>query len=33
MTGSTKLFAKKVDVRFGATFNPYALGFYRHTGD
>ena len=25
MTGSTKLFAKKVDVRFGATFNPYAL--------
>jgi hypothetical protein len=25
MTGSTKLFAKKLDVRFGATFNPYAL--------
>jgi hypothetical protein len=25
MTGSTKLFNKKVDFRFGATFNPYAL--------
>ncbi len=25
MTGSTKLFAKKVNVTFGATFNPYAL--------
>lgn len=25
MTGSTRLFSNKVDVRFGATFNPYAL--------
>jgi hypothetical protein len=25
MTGSTKLFSKKMDVRFGASFNPYAL--------
>jgi hypothetical protein len=25
MTGSTRLFNKQVDVRFGATFNPYAL--------
>jgi hypothetical protein len=25
MTGSTKLFSKKVDIQFGATFNPYAL--------
>jgi len=25
MTGSTKFFNKQMDVRFGATFNPYAL--------
>jgi hypothetical protein len=25
MAGSTSLFSKKVNVRFGATFNPYAL--------
>ena len=25
MTGSTKLFNKQVDMRFGATFDPYAL--------
>jgi len=25
MTGSTKLFNRKLDLRFGATFNPYAI--------